>query len=151
MKERIPSLFRMRRNQRGQAVVEFAIIMSLFLFLLLHLMEWGFYLWSKTTVENAVREGAREAVVIQDWSTNYTARETEIKNLVVTRLAALPSQITSNISSHITLAVQPNTSQIQSIKVTIANQPYVPITGIDWLIVPANLSAGAEFRFEGGI
>ena len=141
----------MRRNQRGQAVVEFAIIMSLFLFLLLHLMEWGFYLWSKTTVENAVREGAREAVVIQDWSTNYTARETEIKNLVVTRLAALPSQITSNISSHITLAVQPNTSQIQSIKVTIANQPYVPITGIDWLIVPANLSAGAEFRFEGGI
>lgn len=144
-------LWNKHHGQRGQAVVEFAVITSLFLFLLLHLMEWGFFLWSKTTVENAVREGAREAVVIRDWNNNYAARESEIKSLVVSRLQVLPAQITSNISNHITISVMPNTAQTQSVKVTIADQPYLPITGIDWLIVPANLSANAEFRFEGGI
>ena len=28
-------------------------------------MEWGFFLWSKHTLESAVREGAREAAVIR--------------------------------------------------------------------------------------
>lgn len=139
------------RAQRGQAVVEFAIIVSLFLFLLLHLMEWGFFLWSKTTVENAVREGAREAVVIRDWGTNYSAREAEIKTIVQQRLQGLPAQITNNIAGNISITVLPNTSQIQSIRVSIANQAYVPITGIDWLIVPQNLAGQSEFRFEGGI
>jgi len=139
------------RAQRGQAVVEFAIIASLFLFLLLHLMEWGFFLWSKTTVENAVREGAREAVVIRDWGTNYSTREAEIKTIVQQRLQGLPAQITNNIAGNISITVLPNTSQIQSIRVSIANQAYVPITGIDWLIVPQNLAGQAEFRFEGGI
>jgi Flp pilus assembly protein TadG len=139
------------RAQRGQAVVEFALIASLFLFLLLHLMEWGFFLWSKTTVENAVREGAREAVVISDWGTNYSTREAEIKAIVQQRLQALPGQITNNIAGNITITILPDASQIQSIKVSIANQAYVPITGIDWLIVPQNLAGEAEFRFEGGI
>jgi Flp pilus assembly protein TadG len=151
MLNKLKTLIRKPRGQRGQAVVEFAIIVSLFLFLLLHLMEWGFYLWSKTTVENAVREGAREAVVIRDWQNNYTAREAEIKNIVQARLSTLPAQVTNNIAGNITVTVQPNTSQTQSIKVSIANQPYVPITGIDWLIVPQNLAGQAEFRFEGGI
>lgn len=151
MLNKLKTLIRKPRGQNGQAVVEFAIIVSLFLFLLLHLMEWGFYLWSKTTVENAVREGAREAVVIRDWQNNYTAREAEIKSIVQARLSTLPAQVTNNIAGNITITVQPNTSQTQSIKVSIANQPYVPITGIDWLIVPQFLAGQAEFRFEGGI
>jgi Flp pilus assembly protein TadG len=73
-----------RRSQskprsRGQALVEFAIVLPVFLLVLFGLIEFGYMLYSQMTVSNAAREAARAAVVDPDACTipvlaNATAR-----------------------------------------------------------------------------
>jgi len=48
-----------RRPARGQGVVEFALILPLFLLILLGMVEFGFIFTHDLTVEYATREGAR--------------------------------------------------------------------------------------------
>jgi Flp pilus assembly protein TadG len=60
-----------RRSQsklrsRGQALVEFAIVLPVFLLVLFGLIEFGYMLYSQMTVSNAAREAARAAVVDPD-------------------------------------------------------------------------------------
>ena len=53
-------------RSRGQALVEFAIVLPIFLLVLFGLIEFGYMLYSQMTVSNAAREAARAAVVDPD-------------------------------------------------------------------------------------
>jgi Flp pilus assembly protein TadG len=141
----------MRVNKQGQSVVEFAILLPVMLLMLLGLMEWGFLLWTQTTYVNAVREGSRDAVVIRDWDTNYTTRATEVRAIVVGRLRGLPTTLTTGISNRITIELLPSSAHVESIRISIANQPYRSIIGFADVVVPQTLSASAEFRYEGNL
>jgi Flp pilus assembly protein TadG len=55
-----------RRRMRGQAVVEFAIVFPIFFLILAGLLDFGFLLYSRITLINATREGARAAVTQVD-------------------------------------------------------------------------------------
>lgn len=55
-----------RRDERGQSLVEFAIVIPIFVLLLLGLFDIGRAVLNYTTVANAAREAARVAVVNQD-------------------------------------------------------------------------------------
>ena len=138
-------------NNKGQSLVEFAILLPVLLIMLLGLMEWGFLLWTQTTFVNAAREGARDAVVIRDWDTNNAARSTEVRNLVVSRLQGLPASLTKDISGRITIQFLPSASHIDSIRISIVAQPYKPVMGFAGVMVPKSLSASAEFRYEGNL
>lgn len=144
-------LQRLLKCRRGQAVVEFAIIVPIFLVMLLGLLEWGFVLWTQTTFNNAVRDGAREAVVVQDWDDNYSQRVSEIVTIVSNRLTGIPSSQTQDIGTHITIELLPNSTNIESIRISIVAQPYVPLIGITGVAVPDTLSATSEFRYEGSL
>lgn len=48
-----------RRGQRGQALVETALMITVLTVLLMGLIEFGFILWAHVQVSNATREGAR--------------------------------------------------------------------------------------------
>ena len=137
------------RRDRGQAVVEFAVMLPVVLILLLGMIEWGFLLWTKTTMENAVREGARHAVVIRDWDDNPTASESEIKDLVEARLGSLPAVLTDGVRDHIQIQVDRTGSAIDSITVSVVGQPYNAIIGFTDVAVPDTLSAVSQFRYEG--
>ncbi|MBJ6799212.1 TadE/TadG family type IV pilus assembly protein [Geomonas propionica] len=50
-------------NQRGQAIVETAIILPLLILLIMGLFEFGRYLYLKNTLNNAARAAVRTAVV----------------------------------------------------------------------------------------
>lgn len=50
------------RNQRGNAVVEFALVAVIFFTLLTTVMEFGYMFWSNLTMQHAVREGARYSI-----------------------------------------------------------------------------------------
>lgn len=52
-----------RRRRRGAALLEFALVASLFFALLLGLLQFGVYLNATNTLWNLSREGARFAVV----------------------------------------------------------------------------------------
>lgn len=56
-------------RSRGQALVEFAIVIPIFLLLLFAMLEFGFMLYSQMTVSNSAREAARAATVDPDPST----------------------------------------------------------------------------------
>jgi Flp pilus assembly protein TadG len=52
-----------RSNERGASMVEFALVLPLFLLLLFGIMEVGWLFAQQVEVRNAAREGARLAVV----------------------------------------------------------------------------------------
>ena len=54
-----------RRRGRGQALVEFALVIPLFLLLLVGLFDLGRAVFAYNTLTNAAREGARMAIVNQ--------------------------------------------------------------------------------------
>jgi Flp pilus assembly protein TadG len=57
---------RTHRAGRGQALVEFALVIPIFLFILIALFDLGRAVFSYNTLTNAAREGARMAIVNQD-------------------------------------------------------------------------------------
>ncbi|MEW6622200.1 MAG: TadE/TadG family type IV pilus assembly protein [Bacillota bacterium] len=67
-------LFRIRKNEEGQSLVEFALIIPIFLLLLFGLIQFAVILNAQITVTAAAREGARIAVL--------GVSETEIKTRV---------------------------------------------------------------------
>lgn len=69
-------------SQKGQTLVEFALVVMLFLTLLFGIIEFGRALWSWNTIVQATRAGARFAV------TSDPTNNTAIKNWVVYHNAA---------------------------------------------------------------
>jgi Flp pilus assembly protein TadG len=65
----MPRLTHRRRRQEaaGQTLIEFALILPLFLFLLFGLVDMGRYVYLNSTLSQAAREGARLASVEASW------------------------------------------------------------------------------------
>jgi hypothetical protein len=63
-----PFLRRSRARQHGQGMVEFAIIVPVFLLLLMGMLEFGFVFTHNLTLEYATREGARAGSALSDGS-----------------------------------------------------------------------------------
>jgi Flp pilus assembly protein TadG len=55
-----------RRRSRGQSLVEFAVVLPVFLLVLCGIMDFGFMLYSRMSVINSTREGARAVVAYTD-------------------------------------------------------------------------------------
>lgn len=51
------------KDQKGQALIETAIVLPLLILLIMGLFEFGRYMYLKNTLNNAARAGARTAVV----------------------------------------------------------------------------------------
>jgi hypothetical protein len=51
------------RHPRGQALVEFALILPVFVLLIVGIFDFGRVVWATTSVTNAAREAARYAIV----------------------------------------------------------------------------------------
>jgi Flp pilus assembly protein TadG len=60
---------RRRKRTRGQALVEFALVIPIFLLILSGILDFGNMLYSRMSVINATREGARAAVTAADATT----------------------------------------------------------------------------------
>jgi Flp pilus assembly protein TadG len=73
-----------RRHGRGQALTEFALVIPIFLLVLSGVLDFGFMLFSRMSVINAAREGARAGAMTADPTTMVTA----VKNRVVSAAAS---------------------------------------------------------------
>ena len=88
------------RTQRGQTLVEFALVVMMFLVVMFGLLEFARALWTWNTIVQATRAGARFAVVETPNPLNNDA----IKNYVVylnstgTGDPVLPGLATSNVT-----------------------------------------------------
>jgi TadE-like protein len=57
-----------RRRSRGQALVEFSLVLPVFLVVVLGIFDFGRVIWAQSNLDNAAREGARYAIVHGDAS-----------------------------------------------------------------------------------
>ena len=74
MQIRHRSTARRRARSRGQSVVEFALVVPIFLLILFGIMDFGFILYSRMTVINAARDGARIGITLTDTPTMIPAQ-----------------------------------------------------------------------------
>jgi len=138
-------------NNKGQSIVEFALVVPLLLILVVGMIEWGIILWTQSAFDDAARAGARAAAVMTDWNTNQQNDTTIVINTVKDDLESLPSILKQNIDSNIIVELIPDPSNIQSIRVSIRKQPYKPVIGSGLIPTPAALSASAEYRYESSL
>lgn len=95
-----------RRRTRGQSLVEFAVVLPIFLLILSGILDFGFLLYSRMTVISATREGARVAIDAPKTSTNPATQATlqgRIPGLVIARVtdAAAGGLNTSALNIHV--------------------------------------------------
>ena len=79
-------------RKRGQAMVEFALVLPIFLIVLSGILDFGFMLYSRMTVINAAREGARAAVMVAS-----TGNEDQVAQAAVTSAVAGTGINTSSV------------------------------------------------------
>ena len=69
-----------RATETGQSLVEFAMVLPLFLVLLFGLVDFGRAFYSWILITNAAREGARTGAVQKDWASMQSAAYNSICN-----------------------------------------------------------------------
>jgi Flp pilus assembly protein TadG len=125
----------LRRNEKGAAAVEFALVVPLVLLLLWGIVDIGRAFYTLNNLASAVREGARTAAVM---ATNPTtaANKTVIKSAVTTAFTPIgPALVPESVT--VTLASRQVTVQ--------ASYPFAPLVLVGWTF-PVRRSA--IFRWE---
>ncbi|MDF1515176.1 MAG: CARDB domain-containing protein [Anaerolineae bacterium] len=72
----------LRKNRKAQGLVEFALLLPVLLLIILGIMEFGRILIIYTGITNAVKEGARYGIVVQN--------ESEIRTAVARKILLVP-------------------------------------------------------------
>lgn len=84
-------------RQRGQGLVEFAMLVPVFMLLLLGMLEFGFIFEHTMTISYATREGARTGSVLADGNTAVPCADVD-KNIVaaVQRILQAPGSLVAS-------------------------------------------------------
>ena len=137
---RPPRAGRQRRKQRrGAALVEFAVVSPLLFLLILGTVEFGRMVMVEQILTNASREGARRAILEQS-----TASEVE---------SAVADYLVGASISGATVAVSPESLKSVGFGDPVAVTVSVPFSQVGWLPAPwflgeTNLSAQSVMRAE---
>jgi Flp pilus assembly protein TadG len=135
--------------QRGAALVEFCIVLPLFVLLLLGTIDWGWYFAIREIAVNATREGARAGSVAPSTATATDNAKNAVNNYLQNALGASYQQTPDVTTSTCSVA----TSQCISVQLTnypvVAGRPSSSITGlVAWTRVPTTLTVKTEMRLE---
>lgn len=124
-----------RRDDRGAAAVEFALVVPLLLLVLWGIVDIGRAFYTLNNLASAVREGARSAAVMATDPTTV-ANKTLIKNTVTTAFTPIGPALKPE-SVTVTLANRQVTVQ--------ANYPFAPLVLVGWTFP---VRRNAVFRWE---
>lgn len=122
-------LRRFRRNRRGSAVVEFALVAPVFFALLFAIIETGIMFFASQVLETVTQESARQILTGQAQNANYTGWSNFRDNVVCAQIPALftCSNIYVDVESYPTFTgVGTFSSQIDSNGNFINNMQYNP-------------------------
>ena len=134
---------RRKNGEKGQALVEFTLLVPIFLLLLFAIVDFGMGFYSWITVTNAAREGARLGVVL--------ATEQQIEDRVY-QAADLPNEATQMTVTVTNAQGQPGESVV--VKVDYDYDLITPLAGIvsfvsgNVLGPTLTFSSTAEMRLE---
>jgi Flp pilus assembly protein TadG len=144
----MPAKLNTRRARRGTTIVEFAIVISACLMFMLGVFEYGRFIMIRQLMDNAAREGARQAV-----TGTTTLATSDIQATVTNFLAGQPL---SNVNIQVYLADSAGNNigswnsasfgQPIAVQVTASYAPILP--GLGFLQNPDSLSAKAVMRAD---
>jgi Flp pilus assembly protein TadG len=134
-------------RQRGQSMVEFALITPLFLILVLGIIDFGWGLRAYVTLTNASREGARYGVTLPTNASDQTSNIAAIKARVMDY-----SSGTIASADDVTVEYPNGLAGGNSVKVT-AHHDYEYITPLGGMLSfllpdPLPMSASSQMRIE---
>lgn len=115
-------------QQRGQTLVEFALILPVFLLLAVVIFDFGRAVYYYSAIHNAAREGARYGVVHPDDTDGIKAA---VVNYAI-GLGITPDDVPNPI---VGLSEQVGGNKTYSVKVTV-NYCFVPVTPLVDIFVP---------------
>jgi Flp pilus assembly protein TadG len=112
------------KNEKGQAMVEFALILPLLLMLVFGIFEVSWFMYGKLSLENAAREGARAGSVGTTITEATTSAESRIQ-------AIIPDNVADNLTVSISYT-SPSDFRNGDIIVDVGTdmEPLTPIAGI---------------------
>ncbi len=110
-----------RRQEKGQAIVEFALASLVFFMTIFGTLEFGVAVWQYNMVSNLAQEGARWASVRGTTSTISNATQGAVQTFVQNRSVGINPTVTTNPT---TVGAPGST-----ISVTVT-QSFSPLTGI---------------------
>lgn len=122
-------------NVRGQAFVEFAIILPILLLLVFGIAEFGRFLYLKNSATNASREGARKAAVTSPWNSSSVGN-------IQTYTNALPSM------ADFTVTVTPPSPSPSAVSVRVTKKFDSIVPGIIPQLKNYSISAQTTMRYE---
>lgn len=125
------------KNEKGQSLVEFSIMLPIVVLILMGIIEFGLMLNSYLMIENASREGARTGIV--------GSTDTDIRSQITVVSPVLDS-------NRLTINITPAESQRKSgdtltVSVTYSYQMTVPIIS-NLFSSPIQLRAQTSMRME---
>ncbi|OXI92861.1 pilus assembly protein TadE [Burkholderia sp. AU33647] len=86
------------KQQRGVAVVEFALVLPLLLLILFGIVEFGLVMFDQAVITNASREGARAGIVLKSPKASTTDIQNVALNYCQTHLISLGSASTPTVA-----------------------------------------------------
>ena len=126
---------RFRRGEDGQAMLEFALILPVFLLILCGILDFGWLYYNQLALNNICREGARYAVVstAEDHSTEGILRHIEnfiddtypVDDIVVTVSYTKPLD---PLSGDVVVAAEKEFQYLTPIISTVTGQPSRTLT-----------------------
>jgi len=128
------------RNQRGAALVEFAIVMPILFLLIFGIIEFGWAFYQLNDVRNGARETARLAAV------NY--KETSVTG--PTQTQQIIDEICGRIEEgNIDISISLNGTAVGDSVTVEIERAYRPLTGFLTAIYnPASVDSSVEMRLE---
>lgn len=124
---------RRRTDSRGAAVIEFALILPLLMIMLAGILDYGQIYFTRLTMTNAAREGARVGVTLPEANAQAAA------------VAAASSYLASAHVNAVVTATVPSQAN-PAVTVTVTIDPLRPLIGL--IPTPGRLSVSASMRWE---
>jgi Flp pilus assembly protein TadG len=128
-----------RRDERGQTAVEFALVAPIMIVLVLGIMQFGVAFHNYVTITDAARAGARQAIIARLAGGDFTAAQQAVR----TAAGGLDQ------SSLLVTVDDPTPTTAGSTVTVTASYPYsisIPLLGLT--VVNGNLNATAKEQLE---
>jgi Flp pilus assembly protein TadG len=128
-------LRRFRKDEKGAAMVEFAIVAGLvFIPLMFGVIEFGRLIWAKNMVTSAAREGVRYAIV-HGSSSGATFDSAAVANYVIGRTQISPIKVSTTWTG----AKDPQ----DTVRVTV-RYDYVPVVKVPGLVTTKTVTGVSQ-------
>ena len=112
------------KDEKGQAMVEFALVLPVLLLVLCGILEFSWVMYGKLSLENAAREGARAGSVGE----NITEATTSAQNRII---AVIPGNLADGITQTISFSApsDPSSGDI-TVNLQTEMDSLTPIAGV---------------------